>query len=87
MSTEKFEQLEATCEYMETFYYDSKAKSGTETLSLISENAFWCDYADFIVSKQSSFITPLFSECIDFRQSFFSQCLLDLNTETQASAH
>lgn len=87
MSTEKFEQLEATCEYMETFYYDSKAKSGTETLSLISENAFWCDYADFIVSKQSNFITPLFSECIDFRQSFFSQCLLDLNTETQASAH
>jgi hypothetical protein len=31
MTTEKFEQLEATCEYMETFYYDSKAKSGSET--------------------------------------------------------
>ena len=87
MATEKFEQLEATCEYAETYYFNSKAKPVRDTTQLITENSFWCDYADFLVSQESNFVTPQFSECVDYRQSFLSQVLLDLNPETQASAH
>lgn len=51
MATEKFEQLEATCEYAETYYYNCKQKPIRETTGLVSENSFWCDYADFLVNK------------------------------------
>jgi hypothetical protein len=82
MATEKFEQLETTCEYAETYYFDSKLKPIKDTTNLIIENSFWCDYADFVVSGAQNFVTPQFSECVDFRQSFLSRVLLDLNPET-----
>ena len=72
MTTEKFEQLEATCEYAETYYFDSKLKPVRDTATLITENAFWCDFADYVVSQSAHFVTPLFSECVDHRQSFLS---------------
>ena len=69
MATEKFEQLEATCEYAETYYYSSKQLPVRETTGLITENTFWCDYADFLVKNEQlkSFVTPKFSECVDYR--------------------
>ena len=87
MATEKFEQLEATCEYAETYYFDCKLKPVKDTTNLITENSFWCDYAEFVVSGAANFVTPQFSECVDYRQSFLSHVLLDLNPETQASVH
>jgi hypothetical protein len=72
MATERFEQLEATCEYAETYYFDSKLKPVRDTTNLISENSFWCDYADFVVKRATNFVTHQFSECIDYRQSFLS---------------
>lgn len=34
-ATEKFEQLEATNEYMETFYFNTKLKGGQDTTYLV----------------------------------------------------
>ena len=48
-SAEKFEQLENTAEYMETFYYDTQLKTGVEISYLIPLNSFWCDYAKFLL--------------------------------------
>ena len=58
MATEKFEQLEATCEYAETYYFDCKLKPVKDTTNLITENSFWCDYAEFVVSGAANFVTP-----------------------------
>jgi hypothetical protein len=55
--SEKFEQLEATKEYMETFYYDTKVKGGKETQYLVPQNRFWCDYAEHLLSKRQTFIS------------------------------
>ena len=67
---EKFEQLEATKEYMETFYYNTKLKGGKETQHLVKENRFWCDYADFLLSSQTTFISQNFTKCISPIEKF-----------------
>lgn len=46
MNREKFEQLEATSEYMETYYFDTNHSSE----DLIADNIFWSDYADHLIS-------------------------------------
>ena len=84
---EKFEQLEATKEYMETFYYDTKLKGGKETQHLVKENRFWCDYADFLLSSKTTFISQNFTECISPIEKFLCQTVLDMKPVTQASVH
>lgn len=61
---EKFEQLEATSEYMETFYYNTKLTGGQETTNLIQDNQFWCDFADHLISgKKEGFVSHNFTLC------------------------
>jgi len=48
---------------METFYYDTKFKGGKETQYLVTENRFWCDYAEFLLSGKQTFISQNFTEC------------------------
>jgi len=55
---------------METFYYDTKLKGGKETQHLVKDNRFWCDYADFLLSSQTTFITHNFTECISPIEKF-----------------
>jgi len=45
ITTQKYEQLEATSEYMETHYYNTKLSGGLSTVNLIQDNAFWADFA------------------------------------------
>jgi len=59
MSKEKFEQLEATSEYMETYYFDTN----TSPEHLIAENTFWSDYADHLISQSSQFVSANFTCC------------------------
>jgi hypothetical protein len=59
MNKEKFEQLEATSEYMETYYFDTN----TSPEHLITENTFWSDYADHLISQSSQFVSASFTRC------------------------
>jgi len=63
MNREKFEQLEATSEYMETYYFDTN----TSSKELITDNAFWSDYAEFLNSQQTQFISANFTYCTEPR--------------------
>ena len=51
ISTQKYEQLEATSEYMETHYYNTKLSGGFSTTNLIQDNTFWADYAEFLLNR------------------------------------
>ena len=63
MSKEKFEQLEATSEYMETYYFDTN----TSPEHLIAENTFWSDYADHLICQSSQFVSANFTCCTPAR--------------------
>lgn len=85
---EKFEQLEATSEYMETFYYNTKLKGGKETRQLVQENLFWCDYAEFLLTpERHTFISSNFTKCFTSIEKFLAQVVLSLQPVTQASVH
>ena len=65
-NNEKFEQLEKTAEYMETNYYNPKKNTQKQDLfdpNRITTNKFWCDYADYLISQGTSFISPNFTDC------------------------
>jgi len=90
ISTQKYEQLEATSEYMETHYYNTKLSGGFSTVGLIQDNAFWADYAEFLLNRQSEnepFLSAKFTECSSPIQSFFAFCVLGMDFETANSAH
>ncbi len=64
MTKEKFEQLEATSEYMETYYFDTNSSPE----HLIAENTFWSDYAEHLISQSSQFVSANFTRCTQPRQ-------------------
>ena len=63
---------------METFYYDTCAKGGSETTNLVQDNHFWCDYAEYLLSDKSGFISQNFTLCTTPIQKFLCQVVMDL---------
>jgi hypothetical protein len=70
---ERFKQLEKTCEYMETNYFDNQPGQKTRAVSL---TLFWCDYADHLLTGNSKFLTSNFTDC--YENAFDKFCCLVL---------
>lgn len=86
-AAEKFEQLEATNEYMDTFYYNTKLKGGHDTTYLVQNSRFWCDYAHYLITKATTFVSSNFTDCVSSIEQFLCLVVLGLNETTQASVH
>ena len=90
LAKERFEPLEATSEFMETYYFDSKASS-TGSLLLVGLNSFWVDLAAHFLKNtgagkseaQTYFLTENFTHCTEPRVQFLASCFLDLPADNE----